>query len=76
MFCKECLEEMVPLKGSICASGIDTCFLPCWTCPSCGFISYLHSETEFDKWIDEYTEIGAEEPEEDLGLFLCGIDDN
>ena len=70
MFCENCQEEMVPLKGSICASGIDACCVPCWSCQICGNIMYLCNEKEFDLWISEYTNGGYVDSEEQLGLFL------
>lgn len=69
MFCSLCNEEMTPLKGSICASGVDTCCIPCWSCHTCGNVSYLHNEKEFDLWISEYTEGIYVDPSENLGLF-------
>lgn len=56
MICSSCGEEMVPLRDLICASGTETCCVPCWSCPTCNDVVYLHSETEFDRWIDEFTD--------------------
>ena len=55
MFCSVCNEEMVPLKGSICASGTNTYCAPFWACSNCDCVLYLKSEEEFDLWISEYT---------------------
>jgi len=73
MLCPYCNEEMIPLKGSICASGIDTCCVPCWSCHSCGSVSYLQDEKEFDLWLTEYTDGIYVDPDEDLGLYT--VDD-
>lgn len=56
MICSSCGEEMVPLRDLICASGTETCCVPCWNCPTCNEVQYLHNESEFDRWMDEYTD--------------------
>ena len=69
MFCSFCKEEMSPLKGSICTSGINKCCAPYWCCHRCGNILFLKDEKEFDLWISEYTNGIYTDPDESLGLF-------
>jgi hypothetical protein len=63
------MEEMVPLKGLICALGTNTFCAPCWSCHSCGCVTYLQDEREFELWIAEYTDDCTANAEESLVLM-------
>lgn len=55
MLCDECEGEMVPRKDVVCPSGTDTCSAPSWYCDTCYNIKYVHSDKEFDNWIEQFT---------------------
>ena len=69
MFCPECNEEMAPLKGSICVSGEDTYCAPCWGCESCGNVSYVQYDNDFDVWVEAYIKDGSVDPKNNFGFW-------
>jgi hypothetical protein len=60
---------MFPLKGLVCTSGVEACYVPCWSCRECDSISYVRDSKELDLWISEYTEGVYTDPEETVSLF-------
>jgi hypothetical protein len=54
MICDSCGNEMVPHKDIICPSGTDMCSAPSWYCCMCANLKFVHSDKEFDHWIEQY----------------------
>jgi len=54
MICDSCGEEMVPNKDIVCPSGTDMCSAPSWYCRTCENLKFIHSDKEFDHWIEQY----------------------